>query len=66
MARIFLAGASGAIGRPLTRMLVAAGHNVTGTLEAFRQSRPVGVDVTIIQQPQPGKVLTRAGPAVTQ
>jgi nucleoside-diphosphate-sugar epimerase len=29
--RIFLAGASGAIGRPLTAMLVAAGHEVTGT-----------------------------------
>lgn len=28
--RIFLAGASGAIGRPLTAMLVAAGHQVTG------------------------------------
>lgn len=31
MTRIFLAGASGAIGRPLTSMLVAAGHHVTGT-----------------------------------
>lgn len=31
MARVFLAGASGAIGRPLTAMLVAAGHEVTGT-----------------------------------
>jgi nucleoside-diphosphate-sugar epimerase len=29
--RIFLAGASGAIGRPLTAMLVAAGYEVTGT-----------------------------------
>ncbi len=28
--RIFLAGASGAIGRPLTAMLVAAGYEVTG------------------------------------
>ncbi len=29
--RIFLAGASGAIGRPLVRLLVRAGHEVTGT-----------------------------------
>jgi nucleoside-diphosphate-sugar epimerase len=29
--RVFLAGASGVIGRPLVRALVAAGHNVTGT-----------------------------------
>ena len=28
--RVFVAGASGAIGRPLTRQLVAAGHQVTG------------------------------------
>ena len=31
MTRVFLAGASGAIGRPLTALLVAAGHEVTGT-----------------------------------
>jgi nucleoside-diphosphate-sugar epimerase len=29
--RVFLAGASGAIGRPLVRRLIAAGHDVTGT-----------------------------------
>jgi 2-alkyl-3-oxoalkanoate reductase len=29
--RVFVAGASGAIGRPLVRRLVAAGHEVTGT-----------------------------------
>jgi 2-alkyl-3-oxoalkanoate reductase len=29
--RVFVAGASGAIGRPLMRQLVAAGHDVTGT-----------------------------------
>jgi nucleoside-diphosphate-sugar epimerase len=28
---VFLAGASGAVGRPLVRKLVAAGHGVTGT-----------------------------------
>lgn len=29
--RIFICGASGAVGRPLVRILVRAGHNVTGT-----------------------------------
>jgi nucleoside-diphosphate-sugar epimerase len=29
--KVFVAGASGAIGRPLVRQLVAAGHEVTGT-----------------------------------
>ena len=29
--KVFVAGASGAIGRPLVRQLVAAGHRVTGT-----------------------------------
>src|SRR3954451_5054711 len=29
--RIFVAGASGAIGRPLVRQLIEAGHQVTGT-----------------------------------
>ena len=29
--KVFVAGASGAIGKPLMRQLVAAGHEVTGT-----------------------------------
>src|SRR6476659_1023695 len=29
--KVFVAGASGAIGRPLVRQLLAAGHEVTGT-----------------------------------
>ena len=34
--KVFVAGASGAIGRPLVRQLVAAGHEVTG--DARRRS----------------------------
>jgi len=53
VAHIFLAGASGAIGRPLTAMLVAAGHEVTGTTRSAAGAtrihaaggRPVVVDV---------------------
>ena len=29
--RVFVAGASGVIGRPLVAQLIAAGHEVTGT-----------------------------------
>lgn len=51
--RIFLAGASGAIGRPLTRLLVAAGHAVVGTTRSKEKAEtiaaagaePVVVDV---------------------
>jgi len=53
MARIFLAGASGAIGQPLVSMLVRAGHQVTGStrtppkaeLLARLGATPVVVDI---------------------
>lgn len=51
--RIFLAGATGAIGIPLTRLLVRAGHQVTGTTRSSSKAdglhrlgaEPVIVDV---------------------
>jgi len=39
--RIFLAGAAGAIGRPLTRLLVAAGHAVTGTTRSAEKAAAI-------------------------
>jgi 2-alkyl-3-oxoalkanoate reductase len=40
--RVFVAGASGAIGRPLIRQLVAAGHNVTGTTRRTDKAEEIG------------------------
>jgi nucleoside-diphosphate-sugar epimerase len=45
--KVFVAGASGAIGRPLVRQLVAAGHEVTGTTrreERAAQIRAAGAE----------------------
>ena len=45
--KVFVAGASGAIGRPLVRQLVAAGHEVTGTTrreERAEEIRAAGAD----------------------
>src|SRR5205085_5922884 len=39
--RVFVAGASGAIGRPLVRKLVAAGHEVTGTTRSERSAEAI-------------------------
>src|SRR5262245_28705318 len=39
--RVFLAGAAGAIGRPLTRLLVAAGHAVTGTTRSAQKASEI-------------------------
>jgi nucleoside-diphosphate-sugar epimerase len=39
--RVFVAGASGAIGRPLVPRLVAAGHEVTGTTRSERSAEAI-------------------------
>src|SRR5262249_27967376 len=39
--RVFVAGSTGAMGRPLVRRLVAAGHEVTGTTR--REERATGI-----------------------
>jgi nucleoside-diphosphate-sugar epimerase len=49
--RIFLAGASGAIGRRLVPLLHRAGHQVTGTTrspERARELRALGIDAAIV------------------
>jgi nucleoside-diphosphate-sugar epimerase len=48
--RIFVAGASGAIGRPLVRQLLAAGHEVTGMTrreERAEQIRAAGAEAVV-------------------
>ena len=39
--RVFVAGATGAIGRPLVRKLVAAGHEVTGMTRSAERAEGV-------------------------
>jgi nucleoside-diphosphate-sugar epimerase len=49
--RIFLAGASGAIGRRLTPMLIAAGHDITGmtrTAETARKLKAAGMHAAVV------------------
>lgn len=49
--RIFLAGATGAIGQPLVRLLRAAGHHVTGTTRAPAKAealRALGIEVAVV------------------
>jgi nucleoside-diphosphate-sugar epimerase len=42
--RVFIAGATGAIGRPLVRHLVAAGHQVVGTTRSERRAALIRED----------------------
>jgi nucleoside-diphosphate-sugar epimerase len=49
--KIFLAGAAGAIGRPLVKLLREAGHDVTGTTrseESAKALRALGCDAVIV------------------
>jgi nucleoside-diphosphate-sugar epimerase len=68
--RIFLAGASGAIGRPLTAMLVAAGHEVTGTTrsadaaEAITAAGARAVIVDILDAAELGVAVAASRPQV--
>ena len=41
--RVFVAGASGAIGRPLVRQLLAAGHEVTGMTRREERAEEIRV-----------------------
>ena len=40
--KVFVAGASGAIGRPLVRQLLAAGHEVTGMTRREGRAEEIG------------------------
>lgn len=49
--RVFLAGASGAVGRPLVRQLLAAGHEVVGTTRSEERAeaiRAAGAEAAIV------------------
>src|SRR5436190_652148 len=50
MMRIFIAGATGAVGQPLVRRLVAAGHDVTGMTRTERKAavlRELGAEAVV-------------------
>lgn len=49
--RIFVAGATGAIGRQLVPMLLEAGHRVTGTTRSAEKAdglRSIGADAVVV------------------
>lgn len=49
--RVFIAGATGAIGRPLVRRLLAAGHDVTGTTRTQERAaalRAAGAEAVVL------------------
>ena len=62
--RVFVAGATGAIGRPLVRRLLAAGHHVTGMTrspERAAELRAAGADSVIADVFAPGALAEAVG-----
>ena len=68
--KVFVAGASGAIGRPLVRQLVAAGHEVTGTTRREERSaeiRAAGAKAAVVDAldgPALAEAVNQASPEV--
>ncbi|HEY1284544.1 MAG TPA: NAD(P)-dependent oxidoreductase [Solirubrobacterales bacterium] len=68
--RVFVAGASGAIGRPLVRQLVEAGHEVTGTTrreeraERIRAAGATAVVCDVFDAGALGRAVAEAAPEV--
>ncbi len=66
--RVFLAGATGAIGRPLVRMLLAEGHQVTGMtrspgkVEALRAAGAEPVVADAFDEPAVMRAVAQAAP----
>lgn len=68
--KVFVAGASGAIGKPAVRQLVAAGHQVTGMtrseerMEEIRAAGATPVRCNVFQSQELGNALQKAEPEV--
>jgi nucleoside-diphosphate-sugar epimerase len=68
--RIFLAGATGAIGRPLIRLLRDAGHSVVGTtrtLDGKARLEALGIEAAVVDvfdREVLGQVVKRAAPEI--
>ncbi|MFN2617046.1 MAG: NAD-dependent epimerase/dehydratase family protein [Thermoleophilaceae bacterium] len=68
--RVFLAGASGAIGRPLVPKLIEAGHRVTGMTRSERAAKRLraagaaAVVADVFDEPRVRNAMAEAGPEV--
>jgi nucleoside-diphosphate-sugar epimerase len=66
--KVFIAGANGAIGRPLVKALIEAGHDVVGTttsaagLETLRNQGATGLLLNVLDADAVGREIARIGP----